>query len=199
MADRFLAAECRESYFEELKRRDGLTKAITIPIAVLSIIGGILFYVVSDITRLERFIDWTQLTVVFFSVTGIGISIYYLVRSYFNYPYEYAPTILQLRECRNELKEYNRQYGIAQTDAELDENVYEYYYESLAKSVHRNTINNDSKSGRLHLANLFMIVALVLVFIAGIISVIDSFPKKRNSSLVQGVVPLCNCFEFDWE
>lgn len=190
MSSTTLNAEFKSSYLDEFKRKDELTRAVSLPFAVLTILGSTLIYIIGTLSDLTRLLDVIQMILVLFSMVPLGVATYFLIRSYSGYAYEYVPTAQELEDWKKKLIEYNKQYKIAETDNEAEAKALAYLYDRFAFCAHINALNNDTKSATLHKANRWMILAIGLAFITGAFSVVVSFPKVDKVYRVRIVEPL---------
>lgn len=173
----------KEHYFFEANRRHQLTNALAIPIAILSVLGGALIVVAKHLDAPIDYIEVFEIIFFLSSAALIAITIYYLIRSYFNYSYGYIATPKELKKYYEQMISY---YGgdddaIRKADSELEEYVNAQY----AEHTHRNTENNDRKSFYIHKANGFLIASIITAFIGGIPYVIDSIIKPNDIHRVQ--------------
>lgn len=167
--------EYKEMYHFELKRKNELTNRLSIPIGIVIVVFGGLFYIFKNISKPFDLLEIIELALSSISCIFILIAVYFLVRSYFNYAYGYVPTAQQIENWRNELLEYYEQLEIELPDEEADKHVKDHLRNKYAEHAHRNTLNNDNKSTFLHKANLTIICSIVFIFVCGIIFVINSY------------------------
>lgn len=173
----------KEHYFHEANRRHQLTSALAIPIGVLTVIGGALIIVAKSIdmpiSRIELF------TLVFLVIAFILmlITVYFLIRSYYNYSYGYIATSQEMKEYCEQLIYF---YG-ADPDAEKKANadLEEWINSEYAVHTHRNVLNNDRKSGYIHKANGFLLVALLATFVSGVPYAIDTIIKPTEAQKIE--------------
>lgn len=172
--------EYKELYLFELQRRSDLTNSLSIPIGIVSIIAGAVFYIIRQISYPFSGLELPEVIFVSVSTAFLLVSIYLLFRSYFNYAYGYIPTAQQLEDWRISLTEYYKRNSCANPKSQADTDLTEFLSSKFAKHAHRNTINNDRKSTYLHNANLFIILSLIAVLCAGGVLIIESFsaPEK---------------------
>jgi hypothetical protein len=156
----------KEHYFFEANRRHQLTGALAIPVGVLTVLGGALLVIAKDLDTPLDALEKTQLALIVFSALLMGVTIFYLVRSYFNYSYGYIATPKELGEYFGSLVEYQSQNGGTRQDAERE--LEEYVNSEYATHTHRNTEKNDLKSSYLHKANGYLIASLVFVVFTGL-------------------------------
>lgn len=156
----------KEHYFYEANRRHQLTGALAIPVGVLTVLGGALLVIAKDLDSPLDSMELTQLVLIVVSALMMGVTIFYLVRSYFNYSYGYIATSKELNDYFNGLVEFYSQNGGTQHDAE--EELEKYVNSEYASHTHINTANNDRKSYYIHKANGFLIASLVFVILSGL-------------------------------
>src|SRR4051812_16308681 len=106
MPEPTLNSEFKSSYTDELKRKDELTKAVSVPIAVLTIIGSTLVYVLGTLSGFSKPVEIVQLALVVLTTIAMGVASHFLIRAYFGYGYEYVPTAQQLQDWKSALVEY---------------------------------------------------------------------------------------------
>jgi hypothetical protein len=190
MSDISLPNECKDEYLNSLKRRDDLTSSLTLPMGILTILGSILLFTVNSASPTPfEWIDFAKFIGTGLSVIALGLAVFFLARSYFNYRYAYVPTTQQLKQWRSGLVSYYRDSNIPKTDAEIDHEVLELLYDGFAKNAHLNTLNNDLKSIRLHQANICIMLAMALTFATGLLAVVTGINKEDKTYKVRVVEP----------
>jgi hypothetical protein len=190
MSDLSLQKEYKEHYLDELKRKDALGSALTIPIGILTVLGSILFYAVSNLSRPLAYVDLACVGFVIVAAISIILSIYYLVRSFSRFtPYRAVPTPVQLNSWRTNLQNYYSAQGVPKTDAELDAFVLEYIYKKYAELCHVNSGINDLRSNQLHSGISFLVYAIILAFIGGGLSLFNVLSKGDKTYKVMIVSP----------
>jgi hypothetical protein len=149
----------KEHYFFEINRRDQLTSQLSIPIGILTILGGLGAYLANTISICSKDMKIVFIAILAISTLFFIITIYYLIRSYYGYTYRYIPTPKEIDDYRKQLKEYHERVGNSEEQVIIE--IKEFLTERYAISTHKNTWNNDSKSGFLHKANKALIYTLV--------------------------------------
>ena len=172
----------KEHYFFEVNRRHQLTSALAIPTGVLSFLGGALLVIAKDLEAPLGILEKIQLSLVVVSAILMSVTIYFLIKSYFNYSYGYIATPKELKEHFEALVAYYSNNGGSRQDAEKE--LEEYINSEYAEHTHRNIQNNDTKSSYLHRANGFLIASLVFIILAGLPYVAKSI---MNGSDVQKI------------
>jgi hypothetical protein len=172
----------KEHYFFEVNRRHQLTSALTIPIGVLTVLGGALLVIAKNLEAPLGILEVIQFLLIVVSAISMGVTIFFLIKSYFNYSYGYIATPKELKEHFEALVAYYSDINGSRQDAEKE--LEEYINSEYAEHTHRNTQNNDTKSSYLHKANGFLITSLVFVILAGLPYVAISI---MNGSKVQKI------------
>jgi hypothetical protein len=151
----------KEHYFFEINRRHQLTSALSIPIGIVALLGGVLAYFLQNIKPSLSWPHIAMIVLLVFALYFVGRTAYFLIRSYHNYTYGYVATPKQFLEYHQQLVEYYRAIGSdpVEADNELEKQINEQY----AQYATQNTQNNDSKSEYLHRANSSLIYSLILV------------------------------------
>ena len=173
----------KEHYFHEANRRHQLTNALAIPVGVLTIIGGALIivakYLDTPLTCIEIF------TLVFLTIASILLltTIYFLIRSYFNYSYGYIATSQELKDYRDKLIEFYKAESNPEEKAEKD--IEEYINSQYAEHTHLNAQSNDLKSYYIHKANGFLIATLLAAFVSSIPYVVDTVIKPTEPQKIE--------------
>ncbi len=173
----------KEHYFHEANRRHQLTNALAIPIGVLTVIGGALIVVAkhldTPLTCIEIF------TLQFLVITAILLltTIYFLIRSYFNYSYGYIATSQELKDYRDNLIEFYKADPNPEEKSEKD--LEEYINSQYAEHTHLNVQSNDLKSYYIHKANGFLIATILVAFVSSIPYVVDTIIKPTEPQKIE--------------
>lgn len=151
----------KEHYFFEISRRHQLTSALSIPIGIVAILGGVLAFFLQNIKPSFSPSSLVLTILLVLAVYFVIRTIYFIIKSYHNYTYGYVATPKQLMEYYKQLIEYYKSIGSStdEADKELELQINDQY----AHYASQNTRNNDSKSEYLHKANSNLIYSLVLV------------------------------------
>ena len=181
--------EYKELYLFELQRKNDLTNSLAIPIGIVSIIAGALFYIISQISYPFSSIEMLEVILFVISTFLLSTSIYLLIKSYFNYAYGYIPTAQQIEQWRSQLVRYYEDQNTDDAETHADKDVTVFLTSKFAEHAHHNTLNNDSKSTYLHNANLFIISSIIVMFFTGGIFIIHSFSTPETTYKVLLVEP----------
>jgi hypothetical protein len=155
----------KELYFFELNRKQQIEASLTLPVAVLTGLGGVLF----TFARSFGYAYNKKTTVFVVALIGCTISLvwvfWFLIRATARFTYEVIPSSLELLTFWEESSAY---YRTVRTDfkAEVD-------FESKLKSAYaragtKNMHNNISKAGYLYKAYMGLVAAALFIGIATI-------------------------------
>lgn len=173
----------KEHYFNEINRKQELTNALTIPLGVLVIIGGMAAFFARDFefkSNINSFIFAELLAV---ATIFIVRTIYFLISSYHNYKYNYLPDPLDLQDYHKSLIEYHVSLGgkVEDADKEFEDVIVKKYN----NCTHINTWNNDSKSEFLHKANESLIYSLVLILLCVVPYLVHYYSKPDKIQKIE--------------
>lgn len=154
----------KSKYESELSRRDTLTDQLTLPLAMVGLIFGVLNYCIAKIGTLDGFFKPLSLKVLLILlIIDLGILVYFIIKSNYNYLYSYTPNSDEIEKYYQKLKEY---YSEPETVKKEFEN---FLIKSYCVADKKNTENNDLRSGAFHNARrTFIIGLLISVFAVGI-------------------------------
>ncbi len=155
-----------ELYKHELEHKERLRAAISIPLGLLVVIGGLLGAMLQPVW-FERsvlcFLFW-------FAVLGSAFffvrAVYALVRSYHGHIYKATPLALKMRTYRDGLRVWHGTYGKGPNEGDLEYN--EYLERSYAEAADHNASVNLAKSEYLFRANssvIFCVILSVITFL----------------------------------
>ena len=156
-------------YDFELARRDALTAALALPVAILTALGSL-------IAGMARTFDYSrsQGTVPFLAslsvdVLAFVIALYFMARAYHGQVYRYLPTLGGLRRDLEALTAYFEANG-GEPDLATAE-FYRQFEVRLIEAADYNCETNDRRSGHLHRARQALLVVLTVTCIMGAIHV----------------------------
>jgi hypothetical protein len=157
----FLKAE----YDAEWQRRDQLQAAASIPLAVLTVLGSAIVYLLQAFDSESAWLVaafWISVTV---AGAAYGVAVYMLVRSYFGYMYRRIPLPSQLVAYESAIREYLAAGGKASGLA-LRADLNDHLSRAYVAATDRNAVNNINRGHYLHKANAASVVALVFAVLA---------------------------------
>lgn len=159
-----MTTDFADLYREQLEHRDRIRGALSIPFALLVVLGGLLGQMLRDVWADDNLITW-----IFWTAGGSGAyffvrATYYLIRSYHGHRYKGMPTAIERRDFQDELRKWYAEQGrdIAAADAEYSE----WLSEQHAKAAHHNWYANAAKSEFLFRANGALIFCGILTAVA---------------------------------
>jgi hypothetical protein len=168
----------KEQYYFELTRKNQLTSQLSIPIGILTILGGLASYFYRNISICSDYKHNVIIILFILSIISFVYTIYYLIRSYYGFSYSYIPSPKVIDAYKNDLSTYHKSVGNPEDVVERE--LKEYLIGLYASTTHINIRNNDSKSEYLHKANTFLIATLVLLIISALIIGYIDFNQCTN-------------------
>lgn len=163
-----------ERYFFEHERHEKLNARLGIPITVLTVIFGIITYFVRNIlpikTGLFHIIFYSLFLLV---IASVVLTIFHLIKSYYNYEYAFLPLPSDLRSDINNISDYYENpyfedWTPDMTKIKINEDINELFLKYYSDCSQKNTENNDKKSKHLHLASSMIIVTIIALFLTSI-------------------------------
>jgi hypothetical protein len=170
-------------YDAEFEQREHLRSALSTPIGLLTLFGGLIGYTLQKV-RLE-FAWWSILFLVStaFVAVLLGLSTYFLIRAMHGHVYRQLKPAGVLREYHRQLREWHSNNGLGPLagDREFDEYLEKSYVEA---SDHNQRINRE-RSEYLFLCNRWLIrvvvSAVVLLIAFGMAVQAQSQPRGNPS------------------
>lgn len=154
----------KEFYFYELSRKESIKSNLTIPIGVLAIVGGVLSLYLKGLFSAEDFDIWFILLMISsaMSILCFMHSTYWLIRSYYNYTYEYVPYMSSLEEY------YVGVIDCGYDNSEAENDLCKHMIIKLVNAHRVNVDNNDRRSSHIHTSNKYIIYLIVATFMASV-------------------------------
>ncbi len=150
----------KESYNNELARREKLGSEISIPIAIVTLLFGSVTYAVGKLEAVTGiFILILLIASLMTLVVSLAFAVFYIVRSNYSYVYEYIASSQQMEEYYNKLTDFYKED--ITYESKVEEAFEVYLLNDYCKCNEQNTSNNDKRSDYLHKARKAIIVALV--------------------------------------
>lgn len=164
----------KERYYFEHERNTKLTTKLGIPITILTIIFGVITYFLKNIINFNHD-SWS---ISFYISLGIillcvALTIYYLIRSYYNYTYAYFPTPQELSNDIENIKNYYKDTYFEDYKQKKIKELIENDIDSLILNYYKecseiNVTQNDRKSKYLHKSSSTLIVIIIFLFLSSI-------------------------------
>lgn len=158
-------------YDYELQRKEQLTAALTLPVAVLSALGGALVAMARSFSYRESFLTWWFGGILAADGIAFVACLAYLARAYHRQTYVFLPMLGEIDKSREEFLVFAP--AMAGGEAEVLEAFENQMRQRMIAAADRNTQTSDARSGLLHRARLALYAALVLTAVGGIPYVID--------------------------
>jgi len=177
----------KEHYCLEAARKYDLSNALSLPLGILSLLIGGLVVVAQGIHVPLSNIDVLQLALMAVAAAFILLSAYFLVRSYYNYEYGYAPTPLEIKTFKEGLVAYYVALGETPAAAvkKADEEALEHVDAEYAVHADRNAKNNNRKSSFIHNANGALICAIASTLAVGVTHLATSIRTASEPQKVE--------------
>ncbi len=158
----------KESYNNELARREKLGSETSIPIAMITLLFGSVTYAVGKLEAVTVVIILILLIAsLIILVVSLAFAVFYLIRSNYNYVYEYIASSKQMEEYYSSLTEFYKED--VTYESKVEETFEVYLITDYCKCNERNTSNNDMRSNYLHKTRKAIIIALITsVFTVGL-------------------------------
>jgi hypothetical protein len=160
-----VAPDFQKFYDAEFERWDRLRGAVTTPLALLTLLGGVLGTMRQSLVTSDHSLPWGLFLAAFgLALLSFVVAVYFLVRSYHGYSYRALPKPLELKKYRDGLlKHFERQDdGGAKVEAKFAA----YLEGALARTADYNTVVNQTKSNYLYRATTAIILCGVLTALA---------------------------------
>lgn len=177
----------KDQYLFELERKNQLRTSLNLPTGVLIVLGGLLGFFAKEFPYNLS----TVITIIFFfflaaSTVLFLIAVYHLIRSFYGRTYAFIETPGELKTYYDELLQHHRNlsdyyksleeyYGVEPREKNYPEpeelaeqDFQEFLSQKYISATNENTWNNDSKSERLHSANLFLIFTLCSTLVCSV-------------------------------
>ena len=169
----------KDQYLLEIERKNQLRTSLNLPTGVLIVLGGLLGFFAKDFPYNLS----TGTTIIFFFLLATStilflIAVYHLIRSFYGRTYAFIETPGELKTYYDKLLHHHRNlsdyyksleeyYGVEPREKDYPkpevlakQDFQEFLSQKYILATNENTWNNDSKSARLHSANLFLIFTL---------------------------------------
>ena len=184
----------KDRYDYELRRREQLTAALTLPVGVLTVLGGAMAAMARSFSYQDGLLTWLFGVLLGLAVIAFFLCIFNLGRAYHRQTYIYLSLLGDLQKTRETWRalykevyqraRYEEEYQSGPDDDSLQheeqllrEQADDLFQLELEKCIidaaDRNTLNNDRRSRYLFWARVAIFAALVLTAIMGIPYVVD--------------------------
>lgn len=168
----------KDHYFFELNRKQQLESALNLPVAVISVLAGLIALYVPRLAWPSGAPVLLLDLLVALAVVLLALAFWNVVRTFLRYEYQEIAPATQLLSYHADLKAFHLATGGAEQDADAE------FAESLKKlyadAIEQNAFGNIGKAAHLYWAKLFLAGAAVSLLLAAI-------PYYRIASSGSGV------------
>lgn len=152
-------------YFHEIDMRDKLSQRLQITLAILVVLFGFLGYMLESASYTLGNIFAYMFWILFVLATiSIFVAVYWFVRSWYGWEYEFLAPADDWEAYRRQLAKTYEEF------TECDRLVRQYMNNAIMKHLvdcsSEFTRINDTRSLKLHNANTFIIIGIVVAFLA---------------------------------
>jgi len=191
----------RDLYYFEHERTSRLTTNLAVPIAILTLVFGVITYYVRNFAALGSD-SWSVAFWITFGATLLSLSfaIYFLIRSFYNYGYAYPPMPSDIDDDIERIgryydesyfKDHRKEEKDRLIGKDVDALILGYYKQCLKVNIP----NNNRKSKYLHNCSSALIAVIILLFLSSVPFWIKyhSGPDPRNAEathFIQEVRPV---------
>jgi hypothetical protein len=164
----------KERYDFELQRREQLTSALTLPVGVLSGLGGLMIAMVRSFTAKRLWLAVPFYVGFALDVVAFFVCLFYVARAYHGQKYKYLPLLKELQDWEDDyigLNSYDAAMG------KMEQAFEKHLGERIIDAADRNTENNEWRSYRLHRARLSLFMVLIFTTVAGVLYVLSQLVR----------------------
>jgi hypothetical protein len=161
----------KSRYDYELQRKEQLTTALTLPVAVLTGLGGAIVAMARSFSYHDALLNWSFGPVLVADGLAFFVCLVYLARAYHRQTYVFLPLLRQIDHSREEFLEFAEVMagGVDEVLTEFEKQM----RGRMIDAADSNTQTNDQRSGLLNRARVALYVVLLLTAIAGVPYVVD--------------------------
>ena len=173
----------KDRYDYELKRKDQITAALTLPVGVLVALGTLMGTMARSFSYKGYCLTWFFLIFLGLSVCAFVACVVYLGLAYHRQTHWYLPQLSKLQTTRELYKELYRRESYNQTgswdgDSQAEQAADDFFQDELKikiiEAADKNTKNNNMRSNRyLYWARVAIFVVLISTAITGVLYVVD--------------------------
>jgi len=161
----------KNRYDYELQRKEQLTTALTLPVAVLTGLGGAIVAMARSFSYRDAPVTWLFSPVLVADGIAFFVCLVYLARAYHRQTYMFLPLLCQIDQSRDEFLEFA--HVMAGGVGEVLEEFEKQMRGRMIDAADHNTQTNDERSGLLNPARVALYAVLLLTAIAGVPYVVD--------------------------
>ena len=173
----------KNRYDYELKRKDQITAALTLPVGILIALGTVMAAMAQSFSYTDGYLTWFFLIFLVSTVLAFFLCVVCIGLAYHRQDQWYLPLLSELQKTRETWRGFykvlcSRMSGYSSLNDEqlfqsADDLFEDELKEKIIEAADQNTRNNDLRSHYLYRARVVMFVVLILAAIAGILHVVD--------------------------
>jgi hypothetical protein len=180
----------KERYDYELQRKEQLTSALALPVAALSILGGALISMGRSFSYRDEVLTPFFQIVLVADIIGFAVCLTCLGRAYHRQTYSYLPLLREIEDWETRHNRWAEEYnawldnvystGGSEIPGTEERSPVPSLLERIINAADRNTERNDTRSGLLYWARVWLFVVLFTTMLAGFPYVADQV-RFRNA------------------
>jgi len=176
----------KEHYFFELTRKQQLESSLTLPVAVLTGLGGIVFSLAQSFRYGLNLKSYVFTGSLIMAALCLALTFYYLIRATHRFNYELVPASVDLLNYYEKSQEYYRSIGAPyRADQDFEAELKDAY----ASASSKNRQNNISKAGYLYKAIMGLVAAAFFLAVSAVPYFADALTKPKEIQRIEIVKP----------
>lgn len=187
----------KDIYYKELERKNQLEDSLILPVGIITALSTGLFYLVTNFNYKCIFpLKIFFILFVFVTLIFIIITIYQLIRAYnnftFGYEYHYIPYSTEIEQYYVDLIAFFKVEKKSNDNAIIEANkvIEQFFIKEFIEKSDFNCYNNDKKQSHSYKARVFLIFALISIFILLFPYGVDYYKYKDNKMTVEINTPI---------
>jgi hypothetical protein len=161
----------KHRYDYELQRKEQLTTALTLPVAVLSALGGAIVAMARSFSYSDAILAWPFVALLTADGVVFLACLANLGRAYHRQTYVFLPLLSEIHESHTEFLDFAT--VMAGGEAEVEAAFENQMARRMMEAADENTQTNDERSALLYQARLALFAVLLATAAAGVPYVID--------------------------
>lgn len=187
----------KDVYYKELERKNELEESLMLPVGIITALSTGFFYLVSNFNYQCH--SWLRMIFIIFAFSALSLiitTIYQLIRAYnnftFGYKYHYIPYSTDIEQYYSDLIHYfkDKKHTEERAIKETNKIIEQFFIDEFIKKSDLNCYNNDKKQSHSYKARIFLIFALISIFILVIPFGINYYKYKENKMIIEINTPI---------
>ncbi len=179
----------KDRYDFELDRKEKLTAALTLPVGVLSVLGGALTAMARSFTYSNQLVTGFFVVFVVSAVASFFVCAYRLIRAYHAQTYVYLPLLSEFERYEEEDQEWRSYVEHTGGDLSAEDDFDAWLRKRIINAADENTRSNDRRSKWLHQSRMWLFAVFCSTALAGIPYVADQARCRMASQATQAPKP----------